>query len=388
MVPLVDLIASHVSAKSAGFGAELAEAAEEDVESYLRSLQELLKVEAWLHERVAMYVEDIDRHDLPVGLLYLVDHVVLGLLGPDFDPLIHKHAKRTYSTDSLWHDALPLMSGREEEYEAARKPVVFNLPTLDAGNALLSPILVHEATHTYLRTSPLRREFFAAIPREAIQQHTEDYRTATGSQWPEKVFENWIGEVLCDCVAVLATGPSFLFAISALSGSFDAEPSSQTHPFMATRVQIMLSHLRATGWLEVLDERSPIMRPYFESLSNPAAPSVDPVAATLSAQLLECTDVLLEVCRPHVVHGLTRDLYESVAEPIENCIRSGIPPVEVDGEPPSPWSIVLGAWMVKMGGSSVDLPDAVGDKALSLFTMKSIELAAILELWREDIARS
>lgn len=385
IVPLLHFVSDSIALKATEFFDGIASAEDElDEEAYLRSLQQLLKVEASNHERAAKYASEIDRRDLPVGLLYLVDSIVVGLLGEDFDPLIHDEIKRNYSTDSLLHDLQPLLAERIAEYSEERKPVVFNVPALDPSNAFYSPILVHEATHTFLRIKPLMSAALSESPKVEIERLARQFSDEHHQDWPRKVFENWLSEALCDCIATLVTGPGFLLAISAFSGTFNAAPYSTTHPYMVDRVALMIDHLDVLGWTSVLDDISPEMVAWFRTLERPGDKD-SPLEAVLRSQLLLTKDAILKSCKQVVDAGLTPEIFSAQWPEIKEYIVEHIPAAETGGVAPSPWAIVLSAWLVKVNSleSLESLAICPADESLSHYVTKSIELAAVVQLWGE-----
>ena len=388
VVPLIHFICDSIATRAERFGAQILTAPAEDVASYFRMLQQLLKVEVSLHDYVSKYRSEIDRHDLPVGLLYLVDSIALDLLGSEFDPLIHTDSKRNYSTDSLLHDLQPLIKQCDGSYSETTKPIIFNVPALDPANAFLAPILVHEAAHTYLRTSTLVSEIQTAMP-DKVQQLAEKYKKDTGSTWPHRIFDNWVAELLCDCIALLMTGPSFPLALSSLAASFDAVPRSDTHPYMLDRVAIMWRHMVVLGWDNLFAENLPTVAEWFHSMSYEDSDEANP-EAILRQQAMAVGEVLLDICGPHVRHKLEHDRFHATSEVIQSSIRDKVPPAEVNGEAPSPWSVVLSGWLVALEdvADPLDLATVVGDDDLSRFLVKTMELAAIVELWRNEHSRS
>lgn len=384
IVPLLRYICDDIADRASEFGAELDEAPDEDADSYFRSLQRLLQVENALHEYTVKYAREIDRNDLPVGLLYLVDSIVLGLLGDSFDPLIHSDVKRNYSTDSLRHDLQPLVQ-KGESYSHPKNPVVFNVPSVDPANAFLTPILVHEATHTYLRMSQLVSDMRQQMP-STVQRIAEDYTTATQRPWPRKVSEQWLIELLCDCVATLTTGPSFPLALAGLAASIEGAQFSETHPFMADRLALIWDHLRTLGWEPLVRDQVPEMAAWLDEMKQDLVADDHSLETALRRQVYETGPALMDVCKAHVGRPLEAASYSENCPEIRALIEAHTPPVELrDGQPISPWSIVLSGWIVALRSrGSVALPAIISDAGMSEFLIKAIELSAIVELWRTE----
>src|SRR5579862_475277 len=289
VVPLIHFICDGIADRAQSLWTELQTAQDDDIDSYLRMLQQLLTVDGSLHTSVAKYRSEIDRHDLPVGLLYLVDSIVVELLGTDFDPLIHTDVKRMYSTDSLFHDLAPLIAKCGGTFGEPRRPVVFNVPLLDPSNAFLSPILVHEATHTYLRVSGLLADLRTVMPTE-VEELARAYSAAGQGAWPHRIFENWLSELVCDCMALLITGPSFPLALSALGAATDAVPQSDTHPFLSDRLAFMWAHMSTNGWASVFAE-FPGIADWFATIADGDS-ELSTLESTLRRQAKSASEVM------------------------------------------------------------------------------------------------
>ena len=178
-----------------------------------------------VYEILGIYEKSIGRGDVPVGLQHLIDVLVVELVRYQADPMIHLDPVDMYSTVDLVAQVGLLVEGPEieagvKERYAGPHPIVFNLPALDPGNALLSPLIAHEVTHSAADDILLEKLMgqVGAASDEVLAEHLAKVSDAgidvDAQEWAE-TFASWCEELLCDAVALALTGPSFLFAFTA-----------------------------------------------------------------------------------------------------------------------------------------------------------------------------
>jgi len=175
-----------------------------------RELYRLLDELKLVHLFLGMYAGDFGRNDLPVGLVHMVDALVRDLLPRGADPIIHLSPENMYSTLGVVEAAKQLwrLTPPPDPH-----PVGFNLPALNPENAMLAPILAHEVGHTAWRQG-LDAQLNATADLTAASAHLRSAVVPGGpsAQHLAELFDSWRQELLCDALAAVLTGPSFLFA--------------------------------------------------------------------------------------------------------------------------------------------------------------------------------
>ena len=337
-----------------------------------------------LHMLAADYVADVDRQDIPVGLLCLIDTLIDDLLPNPADPLVHLVPDRMYSTLTLTQLAASLL--KDSSLVASAGPIVFNLPALDPANALLSPILAHEVGHTVVQERKLLNQLTQAVDLGQIdaifKRCLAKDPKADPSHWKGQL-GSWISELLCDALATALTGPSFLYA----SATFLPAPSRGglgSHPFPAERVRFTLSQLDSFGWQGYLGTHSAMVTDWLRTLESnrPSTPSPEEEFLTESVALME--SAIASIAAQHVVSRLDVSEYSKCSAELCELFDAGIPPSRLQHGVPTPWQLILCGWEVALqhyGNSSRSLGQAVSDRAFNAFLIKGIELVRITQLW-------
>lgn len=165
----------------------------------LRRLHFVLGELELLHYLVAKFRSDVGRTDLPVGLLHLVDALIDDLLPDSADPILHLDDENMYSTLDVFQAAAGTL---QPATQPTPHPVAFHVPGLDAGNALLSPILAHEVGHTSWRQG-------IADQLDQLAEHTtieQALRTGVTPAFTadtlRDTYDAWREELMCDALAV------------------------------------------------------------------------------------------------------------------------------------------------------------------------------------------
>jgi hypothetical protein len=339
-----------------------------------------------LHILIADYGADVGRKDLPVGLLYLIDSLIDTMLREGADSVVHLDSVRMYSTLPL----LPWAAGFLEdesilEWKAA--PIVFNLPALDPTNILLSPILAHEVGHSAVRTWSLLGNVIGRGDAGAIGAKLKECLTddpdANTVAWEKRLYD-WLEELLCDALATVLAGPSFLFASAGFLPAPAHGRDTGTHPFPADRIRLTLSQLDSLGWTSFLDERAPVLTTWLKSLAEDAPEPRTSEEAFLRAVVESFKEPLLSVAQEHVGSQLREPEYSVVTEELEELLLMGIPLGRLDSGKPDTWHIILAAWLIALrrhGEEPAGLAKSLADTKYNRFLVKSLELTRVAELW-------
>ena len=394
LIDYVSLLLDDLEKRLADIETEIAEAPAGNraiEEAYLRQLLRLLPILSVMHRLVAKYSRDVGRSDLSVGLQYLVAEVITDLLPDGADPLIHLSSSNMYSTLALEAGLKELslaISGSSRPMPIPA-PVVFNLPGINPEIILYSPILVHEVGHTAAQRS-LFGEVASQWDQVEIERVFHQNLAQLGTSVPPEVaqdwsgtFAGWVEETLCDALAVVLTGPSFLFSMCVfLPAPSLNEPGS--HPQERDRVQHCLDLLGQLGWNPFIRMRFPEVFDWATEIAIRTVPTRSPKESFLREGLKLALPAIDSVARTNVKSALsTADIDDVLSEAI-GFLKEGIPVVEANGAPISTWQATLCGWTLGWSthdGSVKGMSTAVHDPDLNRLVLKTIEYARIKEMW-------
>lgn len=348
-----------------------------------------------LYETLGMYEKSVNRTDVPVGLQHLIDVLMAQLVRAPSDPMIHLDPVDMYSTvdlvshvDYLFERRTDVGGGIRMVYTGVH-PIVFNLPALDPANALLSPLIAHEVTHTAVDETLL--EQLSTLVGASVDDVLARWlavaaarsEPANETEWAS-VFRGWCEELICDAVAIVLTGPSFLFAFSAY-----LPPTSVagigTHPHLRDRVQFHLDLLDTLGWTSTLDSRSPELMEWFRGVGA----SAPRAGSALEGFLLEAIGLvrqrIVEVSIDHVEASIAPDVVDGL-EPAIAFLREGIPAVDAGAKVLDTWELILAGWFAALEerADKVELAllMALDDPDYSALLIKALEMSSIVTKWR------
>lgn len=351
-----------------------------------RTLQRAKQQLDILYEIIATYGDDVGRSDVPVGLLYLVDELIGDLLPSGADPLLHLDNAYMYSTLALFQ---ALSSVFLPSDFALPHPVAFNVPGLDPGNALFAPILAHEVGHTSWRQgvqqsldSQMDKSAAEVALQAALPSGVDPNQLAT-------MFRSWLQELMCDALAAVLTGPSFLFA-SCVFLPAPAEGSLSSHPYPADRVAFTLRILERLGWMPVLEELVPGVLGWCRSVSSNPALTGHPAESALRNAIHVVEPTMTSLAEATVTARISSQDFGDGQDELFRHFDLEIPPVSVRGQPASPWLIITAGWLHELheleghgANAQTELPFIAADPRLNRFLMKSIELSGVARLWSQ-----
>lgn len=353
---------------------------------YGRKLSRIKYQLDFLYLEVFEYRNDVGRSDVPSGLLYLVDYLIVDILKASADPVIHLHGAYMYSTQRLIDRWELLNRELGVAWSEPVEPIIFNLPGLDFGNALFSPILAHEVGHSVIQRADLVAEVSSRLDVPSV----ESLKAVLASTDPAVddalvQFASWAEELLCDAIATELTGPSLLFAAAVFLPASSAGIAGPYHPDPSQRIKLTLSQLGALGWMPKLESECPNILGYLQQI---ATLSVAPTSAR-EKFLRDMVDLSMpaieEVARQYVVTRTDWDSYKEIEATLSEMVRENIPPSEIDGTALTPWQVVVAIWfhgIKSYGDDSAGLVASVEDRELNRLGLKSVELIRVVELWK------
>jgi hypothetical protein len=358
--------------------------------------RKLLRIRALLNEfhgEVLDYRSDIGRKDLPSGLLHLVDYLIEDLLKASADPIIHLDSEYMYSTQRLLDRWRKISNDLGIEWTETVEPVIFNLPGLDPGNALLAPVLAHEVGHSVIQRNDLVATLDSRLDSVALQLLKDEYLASSDEASLNAClgkFSFWAVELLCDALATELTGPSFAFSVAVFFPASSAGQSGPKHPDPAQRFSLALHQLKTNGWEPALRRLTPNVFSWLEGVER-VQPMVPPDADERFLRNLVDFAIpsIAAVAKEYVGSCLDWGSFEPLEDTLGGLIAAGIPPAELAGEPVPPWHTVAAIWLYGIavhGDVPAGLVRCVEDVSLNGFTLKTIEMIRVLKLWKDNHA--
>lgn len=348
-----------------------------------------------LYDILTRYRNCVDRADVPIGVQHVLDELVDALVGPDADPMIHPHFVDMYSIVPVKAMIQHLQPASElpaavQGYKG-RQPIIVNVPALDPANGLLMPLLAHEVAHAGAADG-LRSELDSLTMSTRTQIQERATRLKGRQQTDARVaFRLWSDELLCDAVALLITGPSFLFAFHGYPPTrHNGDPLS--HPTREHRLRFHLETLQELGWTEFLEENVPPLMEWYRTHMIEDAPDEGSIAEFVREAILEEESAILETARSFVDSnsGATQfappadlHLYDGVRDDFSR----GVPDVQQDGITLGTWDVVLAGWLaVLRSDPSVEgAQRAILDQGFSAMLVKALELSGIATRWEKYV---
>jgi hypothetical protein len=281
------------------------------------------------------------------------------------------------TTPQLWREPLP----------PEPHPVAFNLPALDPSNVMFSPILAHEVGHTAWRKG-LEKELNRRADLGTASTHLRTAASATGidAQRLVEFFDSWRQELLCDALAAVLTGPSFLFASAVFLPATASTTSIGAHPYPRDRIAYCLRILDRRGWTPFMKEQIPNIYEWCRSLGNSVALSGGPIETGLRAAIGATEPAITEVALDKTSNGIDVLAFSAKLPEFREWFSNEVPPVKLSTSVPTPWEIVAAAWICelnRLGDTAEALVMTSSNVYLNRFLLKSIELAGIHQLWSE-----
>ena len=277
----------------------------------------------------------------------------------------------------LWRGSAP----------AEPHPVAFNLPALDPANVMLSPILAHEVGHAAWKQGLDKKlDSVADLATASTHLRTAAAGASTDPRKLAELFDSWRQELLCDALAAVLTGPSFLFASSVFLPVTAGAPAIGSHPYPRDRVAYTLRILDQLGWTPTIEREVPTIYKWCAELSRNVALNGDPIETGLRAAIQAIEPAITETAINAATNAIDRSSLEGQLHDIRDWLAIEVPPVELAGIVPSPWEVIAAAWLCELRRLG-DLPEAMAiacfDVNLNGFLVKSIELSGIRRIWSE-----
>ena len=384
-------IEQRIAERAAHFGQLPDDAAKEDAIVEMRTLLwDVRKLQSNLS-----WLDAAQQPPLDLGTTYFIESACRALVAPQVEVTLVSAEETSYATTSNpWE---PVIS----EWGAGIPPdeptvVVVMLPRREERTGLLHPLIVHELAHAADEEHSLVDDIwqdarsrvrltrrFAQAVTDLIATQGWDQQTATDHIGRRLL--SWIAEALCDCIATLHLGPTYLYSFLAEVAPGNMDEALLQHPPTSQRIRLILENLDRLGWKD--------------AISN-AAPDLDTWAREKAAATTQYAGVdgfltwAIDDLKAVVRNKATRHLHSRVFQPdldeltqVESFLGAGIPPAQrQDHEPIRRESIMLGCWhaaLAEVGGVIQRLPDAADTEELEEILPAALELSALAQAWEE-----
>jgi hypothetical protein len=250
---------------------------------------------------------------------------------------------------------------------------------------MLSPILAHEVGHAAWRQG-LDQQINVGADLAAASSHLRT-AVATGAIDATKLlelFESWRQELLCDALAAVLTGPSFLFASAVFLPVTLDQTTIGKHPYPRDRVSYTLRILDTLGWLPFLQQHTPNILNWCQTLASGVSLSGHPVETGLRSAISAVEPAITVTARSAASNIIMPNELSAHLPEFGQWLALEVPPVSISGNPATIWEIVAAAWVFELRRHG-DTPEALAticyDTSLNTFLVKTLELASIRSIW-------
>lgn len=331
-----------------------------------------------------------------LGSLYMTEEFARILVGTDVDLVVVPDPEFMYSTTS-WPFGEVVNNTPGYTPATARRPIVLNYPLSDSDRLLLHPVFAHELGHASVDEHGLLEDVESALDANpAFVAAFQQTVTTMASTWPaasqsqvsgtvRAYLRSWIEELLCDHLAIEATGPGFMWAFAAFVLPLSYSEASPAHPPNTLRLRLALDLLRERNWRPHMDGVAPGVTAWLESVGADAGQPLPQPFAFLRDQLLVNAPVLRGCARTRAgPDSLDPVSAEPAAWEAADLLDHLILPVGTT-HPLEPRSILLGGWAHAFrahGDEPSGLVQSLTDSRLQDLVGKAIEMSTVATAWR------
>lgn len=320
------------------------------------------------------------------------------LVGADVDLVVVPNPQFMYATTS-WPFSAVIEHTPGFAPTTTRRPIVLNYPLSDSDRLLLHPIFAHELGHASVHEHNLvaavetkldsDSDFESALQQtvDAISANLPAVAQTQISGMLRGLLRGWIEELLCDHLAIEATGPAFVWAFAMFVMPFSyGEPGSE-HPPNTVRMRLALDHLSRRGWRPYMERVAPGITAWLDGIAEDAGGDLEIRFAFLRDQLLAHASVLQEIAIERIGSAaLDPPALEIEANQASELLSRLILPVGLDDSLDGR-AILMGGWQQAFsehGDSPSGMVKALADDRLQDLIGKAIEMSAVVETWEPE----
>lgn len=348
-----------------------------------------------------------EAHHVPtdVALLFFLDKAAAALLQVDVEFITARDDRYMFSSLALDRPFSELLEDLNSPLPEGPTPILLNFPTSEIHTVLLHPVFVHELGHDAIAKHGLRKAVFSSYPdldrlqkdfSDAVASYTaaaadvgESLSEEEAGSGLRSILHDWVDELLCDQMALLFAGPSYLFAAAGFLLPAAAPLPSGTHPSVSLRLGALLQSLGATKWRPMLESALPNTMEWLDTVAARRSTLEWPEFMKFVASATESLgETIGSVVSGHL-KGATYEpsAFSESSNEISLMIKHQVLPAQLDsGRPPDPRGVLLSAWLRKLEEAE-DSPEgiaaAIADSDFQEFISQSLEMSCILARWRQ-----
>ncbi len=348
----------------------------------------------YVHEATP-WLESAQESRLALGVTYFIDEAVEAVVQRSAGVVAPADPVYMYSTYSWPFRALLKELGAPLTREPV--PIILFYPAQEAASLLFHPIFVHELGHTAIDEHDLAEQVvdndpdkadFAAAYASAVAAFAaeESLQPAEAAALIDESLAYWLEEVICDALALLYLGPSYMLSFAAFGLSMSRSEPSDAHPPLTLRLGLLLRALEFDGWLDLLRPTIPRMVAWLEDLaSTPAEPTSRAIDFLRDAMVALWPTVYREM-KVYLHTGVYDPAaFRTVAAAIDERLKLWILPAQLeDGSPPDRRALLLAGWLHLVRGAGDDpteMASILKRRRFHEFLSKALEMSAVAENW-------
>jgi hypothetical protein len=367
------------------------------LQAFARSMRHSIIVLRASHAALP-WLESTRSPNINLGSLYLTEEFARTLVGPNVDLIVIPDPEFMYSTTS-WPFASVINATRGFTKSATRIPVVLNYPLSDSDRLLLHPLFAHELGHPSVHEHGLVRRVedvldsdstFSKSLGNAVSALSKRWATATDTQIGSTLrawLKRWIEELLCDHLAIEATGPAFIWAFTLFVLPLNYGEPDPRYPPTTFRLSLALAHLEARGWRPYMERVAPGVTSWLDDVASSSAVALAAPFEFFRNELSARSTLLQTVARERVGDAaIDRDRAEVESDEAARLLGKLILPVGLHTAL-EPRAIVLGGWrdgLSRHGDSPNGTVLAISDRRLQGLVGKAIEMSVVATEWRKN----
>ena len=331
-----------------------------------------------------------------LGPLYFLEEAASKLIGVPVDLVTVPLDEYLYATVS-WPFGR-LLSERGIRLGEGPRPVVVFYPRQEASCVLLHTLLVHELGHPAVEQNDLVIKTLVEI--DADESYNQEFDRAAADyaarhrktlpaarvELQERV-DSWVSELLCDALATDYLGPSYVFSFAAVVAAMSWNEPQEEHPPTTLRVAFMMRRLRARRWRRLLDDRTPEIGLWLETVAAADLSVASDYERFLVRTMTRIAKMLTQVVSELLGDAIYRpSAWSKTNVEVEEYLTDRILPAQlVNEESVDRRTILLAGWLYVLrdeGDAPTSLAKGLENTEFQAFLAKAMEMSIILETWQ------
>jgi hypothetical protein len=362
--------------------------------SFSRSIRDIILMLRAAHAAMP-WLAATQEPSVNLGSLYLTEELAALLVGSKVDLVMVPDVEFMYSTVS-WPFSEVIEETKGFTPQTHRRPIILYYPLSDSDRLLLHSIFSHELGHSAVAEAQLVNKVNDQIHEDptfetALGKAVENMEVAWPASSSAKIsgtlqswLSSWLEELLCDHLAIEATGPAYLWAFAGFVMPLSYADEHPGYPPNTVRTKLALDLLDERGWTPYMEETAPEILTWLRSIAADSSESLGQPFDFLRKEVLKRSHLLRETAAAQVGVGRL-DPEKIIPEATEaaELLELLILPVGAE-DPLTSRAILLGGWQEGLrvhGDSPQGLVESLGDNRLQNLVGKAIEMSAIVRAW-------